>query len=247
MLHILILLFGTAVGSFLNVVILRLNSGMSFVKGGSRCFSCQKPLKWHELIPIFSFLAQKRKCRGCGSKISWQYPAIEITTGLLFLLIFLKFDSWLLAIGYWLITSLLVVIAVYDIRHFIIPNKIVWLFNLVAFLGIFYKGPSFVGSILAGVLFFAFFAILWAVSRGKWMGFGDAKLALGLGWFLGPINTISAFLFSFWLGAIWGLILMVIFRDKYSIKSKIPFAPFLILGSLLAFFLDINLLTLFQL
>src|SRR3989339_930062 len=80
--------FGAIIGSFLNVVTLRLGTGESVVSGGSKCFSCGKKLKWIELVPIFSFLIQKGRCRECKSKISLQYPAVEILTGLVFLLIF---------------------------------------------------------------------------------------------------------------------------------------------------------------
>ena len=88
MIYALIFVFGTIIGSFLNVVILRYGTGKSFAKGSSQCFSCGKKLSWYELVPILSFLFQKGKCKGCGSKISWQYPLIETITGVLFLLIF---------------------------------------------------------------------------------------------------------------------------------------------------------------
>jgi leader peptidase (prepilin peptidase)/N-methyltransferase len=136
--YILIFLFGAVIGSFLNVVILRHNSSQSILKGGSRCFLCGKKLRWHELVPILSFVIQKGKCRGCGSKNSIQYPLIEITTGLLYLLIFnfqfsifneFSMDLIFNTIYLWLLTSLLIVIAVYDLRHMIIPNKIVWFFS----------------------------------------------------------------------------------------------------------------------
>jgi leader peptidase (prepilin peptidase)/N-methyltransferase len=99
-----------------------------------------------------------------------------------------------------------------------------------------------VSSFLAGLAFFSFFGLLWLLSKGKWMGFGDAKLALGLGWLLGPVGTFSAGLISFWLGSIVGLLLLFLNKDNFSIKSKIPFAPFLIAGALIVFLFDINVL-----
>lgn len=255
MIYGLVFIIGLLIGSFLNVVILRYNSGDSLVKGGSRCFSCGKGLKWHELVPVFSFLAQKGKCRGCKAKISWQYPAIELLTAFLFLTSFqlLKFNSnsWEFGFvlpGYWLVISLLIVIAVYDLRHMIIPNGIVWSLNAIGFLSLLRFSPfGFeIPSFLSGILFFGFFALLWTVSKGKWMGFGDAKLALGLGWLLGPQATFHAFLYSFWIGAMVGIALLVLDRirkkKKYSMKSQIPFGPFLIIGALLAFLLEINVL-----
>ena len=251
---IFVFVFGVVIGSFLNVVILRYGTGQSFVKGSSRCFSCGKKLSWHELVPIFSFLIQKGRCRGCGSKISWQYPVVEFLTGALFVATFFQLstsevDSWRV-LFLWVIVSLLIIISVYDIKHFIIPNKIVWIFNGLAFAmlfcGFFYQGPSLVvlprtvlGSFLGGLAFFSFFALLWAVSRGRWMGFGDAKLALGLGWFLGPSQTFSAFLISFWLGAVVGIGLLAL--SKYSLKSQIPFGPFLVAGAVISFLFDLNI------
>ncbi len=241
----LIFIFGLMVGSFLNVVILRYNSGESFINSRSQCFSCQKELSWYELIPIFSFIFQKGKCRDCGGKISWQYPVVEIITGLLFLLIFNFQFSIFNIIFYWILASLLIVISVYDLRHLIIPNKIVWLFNILALVFLLVTSywlpvTNFLNYFFSGLLFFTFFALLWLVSNGKWMGFGDAKLALGIGWFLGPIKVFSAFLFSFWLGAIFSIFLMIFRGNKYSIKSKIPFGPFLAIGALIALFVDIN-------
>ena len=138
---VIIFIFGTIIGSFLNAVILRMNTGESIVKGRSRCFSCGKKLSWQELIPVFNFIAQRGKCRGCGSKISIQYPVVEFITGIIFLLTFLKLqntDYLILTTGYhFIIFSLLIVISVYDFRHQIIPNKLVYLFNFLAFLNLF--------------------------------------------------------------------------------------------------------------
>ncbi|MBI4692290.1 MAG: prepilin peptidase [Candidatus Terrybacteria bacterium] len=248
---IFIFIFGTIIGSFLNTVIFRYHTGESIIKTGSRCFSCGKKLKWYELIPIASFAIQRGRCRSCGSKISWQYPIVEIITGLLFLLIFnFQFsifnkitDYWLLITGYyWLIFSLLIIIAVYDFRHQIIPNKIVYLFDILVLLNLFrisdfgFRISGIGKDFLAGIIFFAFFASLWLVSRGTWMGLGDAKLALGIGWFLGFYKGILALLVSFWLGAIVGIFLLLFLRNRYTIKSRIAFGPFLILGAFVSFF-----------
>ena len=86
----MIFILGLIIGSFLNVVIMRLNTGESMIKDGSRCFSCGKNLKWYELVPVFSFIAQRGRCRECGSRISWQYPIVELITGVVFTLTALK-------------------------------------------------------------------------------------------------------------------------------------------------------------
>ncbi|MCF7835914.1 MAG: prepilin peptidase [Candidatus Marinimicrobia bacterium] len=258
MTYALIFVFGTLIGSFLNVVILRCGTGQFFTKGSSKCFSCGKKLAWHELIPVFSFFVQKGRCKGCASRISLQYPLVEFFTGFLFLLIFNKFSIHLIpnTIYLWILVSLLVVIFVYDLKHMIIPNKVVWIFNFLSFLFILFRffDLEFIWNLefwiwnfgryfLSGIAFFGVFAFLWLISKGRWMGFGDAKLALGLGWFLGPILTFSTFLISFWLGAVVGIGLLALSKAK-GLKSEIPFAPFLIISALASFLFDINILEL---
>ena len=243
---ILIFIFGAVVGSFLNVIILRLNTGQSIVSGRSKCFTCAKKLKWHELLPIASFVFLRGKCSACKAKISWQYPLVETTTGLLFLLISnLKSQISNLGIVYlWIIFSVLIIIAVYDYRHQIIPNLFVWIFNGLAFLSLFnsFRISDFGfrilnwNNLLAGFMLFVFFALLWGVSKGKWMGFGDAKLALGIGWLLGITKGIAAITLAFWIGAIAGVLLIYLNKSKYGLKSSIAFGPFMILGTAISFF-----------
>jgi len=242
--EIFVFILGTIIGSFLNVVILRYNTGESIINNRSRCFSCGKKLEWYELIPIISFLIQTGKCRKCKSKISWQYPIVELLTGFLFLAIFLK-SGYSLITGYWLLViSLLIVIAVYDLYHQIIPDSLVYIFDILTFLNLFQisrlasEQASFkfqVSSFLAGLLFFVFFGSLWLVSHGKWMGLGDAKLSLGISWLLGVFKGILALLLSFWTGALVGIFLLFFFKKEYNLKSRIPFGPFLVLGIIIAF------------
>jgi prepilin signal peptidase PulO-like enzyme (type II secretory pathway) len=243
MISFFIFILGSIIGSFLNVIILRYDTGQSVIKGRSQCLNCQKKLKWYELIPIFSFVVQKGKCRKCKSKISIQYPLVELLTGILFLLIFQITRYSLLVTGYYfIIFSLLIIIAVYDFRHQIIPDKFVYLFDILAFLNLFrnwkleIRNWDFLSGLLAGVVFFGFFGLLWLVSRGNWMGLGDAKLALGIGWLLGLFKGILALLVSFWTGALIGIFLLFFFKKEYNLKSRIPFGPFLVLGIIIAFF-----------
>ena len=136
--------------------------------------------------------------------------------------------------------SSLIIIAVYDYRHQIIPNLFVWIFNGLAFWVYFACPPTSEilnwNNLLAGFILFAFFAFLWVISRGKWMGFGDAKLALGVGWLLGVSKGIAAITLAFWLGAIVGVALLYFNKNKYGLKSSIAFGPFMILGTAISFF-----------
>ena len=255
-------IFGLIIGSFLNVVILRLNTQKSF-GGRSGCMTCRHTLSWRELIPIFSFLGLRGRCKNCKAKISWQYPIVELVTGFIFTLLFLKFSegggvasalAFIIAYTYYAaLFSLLVVIAVYDFRHKIIPDVLSLVLGILAFIGLFLFSagsslnfpvfslhiPSIL-EFLSGLIIATPFALFWLVSSGRWMGLGDAKLAIGLGWLFGLSIALSGVVLAFWLGAIVGL-LLIIFSKKYGMKSEIPFAPYLVLGTILAFLFDLRL------
>lgn len=261
--YFLVFILGAIIGSFLNVVIFRYHSGTTFL-GRSMCFSCGKTLAWRDLVPVFSFAALRGKCRFCRSKISRQYTAVEVITGTLFVLFFWKMGgaaeildslSFLYLVNVillFVLGSLLVVITGYDIKHKIIPNAFVYSFVSLSFLKFFfppYTLPSVLASwdFLAGPILAFPFAFLWYVSGGRWMGFGDAKLALGIGWFLGLRAGFVSIILAFWIGAVFGLILIALgkltqssffsafFRQRVTMKSEIPFAPFLVVGLLLTF------------
>jgi leader peptidase (prepilin peptidase)/N-methyltransferase len=208
-------------------------------------------LSWYELLPVFSFLGLRGRCRNCKTKISIQYPLVELATGLIFSLLFLKFkDIFFLSTlefsftyaYYAAMFSLLMVIAVYDLKHKIIPDTLSFVFGILAFLGLFFSFnhiPTLL-QFFSGPLIALPFALLWLVSSGKWMGLGDAKLALGIGWFLGFSLAISALCLAFWIGAVVG-IMLVVFSKKHGMKSEIPFAPYLVLGTFLAFIFSLSL------
>lgn len=239
---LIIFILGVIVGSFLNVVIFRYNTGLSFVTGRSKCFSCGKTLYWYELLPLFSYLMLGGKCLGCNSKISPQYFIVELLTGVIFSGLLLKFGLVPLLPLYLVITSLLITMSVYDLKHKIIPDGMVYSFLVLSFIVLFVTHPTneLLGfpislDILAGPILFAFFAFFWLVSDGKWMGFGDAKLAIGVGFLLGFSGGVYAIMLAFWIGAVISLIIILlqkinIFNYKLSLKSEIPFAPFIIFG-----------------
>ena len=241
-------IFGLIVGSFLNVLILRYNTGRS-LGGRSGCLSCGKKLSWYELIPVLSFFLQHGRCRGCKSKISWQYPLVEILTGVMFALTAWYF--WAtpgLMIFYWLVATVSIFIFSYDWRHQIIPDSATITLIFLAVLRVLFFGPGVVDSILTGLGFFLVFWALWYFSGGRWLGFGDAKLVFAIGLLLGFQQGIVALCLAFWLGAIVGLALIAISRGskllkagrRYTIKSEIPFAPFLLIGLWLSIILQIN-------
>ena len=253
-------IFGTLIGSFLNVVILRHNTGKN-LKGRSKCQSCGKVLKPMELVPVFSFLIQKGACSVCKSKISMQYPMVEFLTGVLFLMVFLTYTSIIEAIFSLIVISLLIIVAVYDFRHGIIPNTFVYWFVSLSVLALFFDLNTFsfvnpdMWSLLAGPILALPVWLLWQFSGGRWIGLGDAKLFLGVGWFLGLSKGITAFMLSFWIGAAVSLLLIFIVRlmrikklnlglKDLTIKTEIPFAPFIILSFLIVYLFEFNLITL---
>lgn len=252
---IIFFIFGLIIGSFLNVVILRYGTQRSF-GGRSGCMTCQNKLCWYELIPLVSFFALRGRCLNCKAKISFQYPIVELLTGLIFAGLFLKFqdvfymNTFIFAgtmAFYATMFSLLLVIAVYDLKHKIIPDTLVWVFSALAFVGMFlFSGFGFnphipsVWEFLSGIFIALPFALIWLLSKGAWMGLGDAKLALGLGWLLGLSRVLSGAVVAFWSGALIGLIL-IIFSKKHGMKSEIPFAPFLVFGALVAFLFELHL------
>lgn len=256
-------ILGLIIGSFLNVVIYRYNTGKS-ISGRSGCMSCRKKLKAYELVPVFSYLFLRGKCSGCGTRISIQYPLVELATGLLFWILATHiFDSdttnyYLLTTNYLLLAtifSILIVICVYDIKHKIIPDGLVFAFAILAFvyqlLNLDYSNTdlSFWLNIFSGIIFFIPFFLLWLFSEGKLIGLGDGKLVLGIGWMLGFVYGLSAIVLAFWIGALFSISLMLIIRLKgngshITMKTEIPFAPFLIIGFLIVFFYPIDIFNL---
>lgn len=262
---ILIFFFGTIIGSFLNVVILRYRSGRG-LGGRSACFTCDKKLGAAELVPIGSYLTQGGKCTGCGSKISLQYPVVEALTGFVFVALFFRFGYLLMPspilfavlFAYFaFMLCLLIVMSVYDVRHKILPDRLTVLFASVAFIGMFFiQGDAIVlhipklSQFLAGILLPAPFTALWYVSKGKWMGLGDPKLMIGIGFLLGISSGIMAILLSFWIGALFGVALLILAplfaKGKISLKTAVPFGPFLALGTAVVVIFQLDLVSLFR-
>lgn len=270
----LVFIFGTIIGSFLNVLICRMGSGAGYW-GRSRCLACGKPLAARMLIPILSFFIQRGRCVHCGARISWQYPLVELSSAFLFLVVWLvhRFDPlvvslsnpltgsltetvfFLLDLAIW---STLLLITAYDLKHKIIPDRLVLLLALLSGTALFLKWrwgllmPVFLPlsgvyipvwvEAFAGVFLALPFALLWFFSGGRAMGLGDAKLAWGLGWFLGFTGGISAVIFAFWSAFFPSLFLLFLRRKRFTMKSEVPFAPFLVLGTLIVYTWGVDIL-----
>lgn len=255
--------FGLIIGSFLNVFIYRFRTGKS-LSGNSHCLSCATPLKWFELFPVVSYLGLRGRCRTCGCKIPSRYALVESFTAVLFVFSAFQATSLIELLFLWVVMSVLVVVFVYDLNHYIIPDSTVVTLLLLTggWLGYsYYLGmplQSVLFDVLAAALGASFFLALWLISRGQWLGFGDVKLALPLGLLVGSAKVFSMIVFSFWIGAAISLTLvgfaklqrgklgLLFGTPRLTIKSVVPFAPFLIAGCLLVFFTQLNVINLFS-
>ena len=270
LLSIIIFLTGLTIGSFLNCVIYRMEmrdkrgitslsqgrpqrKAFGFLRGKSFCPYCKHTLFWQDLIPVFSFLILRGKCRYCGKKISLQYPLVELATGILFVLLLnyelgiMNYEIFSLEfIAYFLFlilnSSFLILIFVYDLKHFIIPDKIIYpaiaialIYNFYQLLTTHYLLPTVLNNLYAALGAAGFFLFIVLVSRGKWMGIGDIKLAFLMGLLLGFPYILVALFFSFLIGAIIGIGLIL--AKRKTMKSEVPFGPFLVTGTFTALFL----------
>ncbi len=230
----------------MNSVIFRLQPDESFSAPRSFCPHCRHQLSWKDLIPLISFLLLGGKCRYCQKPISIQYPLVELATGIVFLLIFwhlnfgldLAFDIWILTLFHFLISCFLIIIFVYDLKHFIIPDRVIYpaIVTAIVFpaIGLFASGGNFYNSILSALGAAGFFLSIVLITRGRGMGIGDIKLAFLMGIFLGWPNILTALFIAFLSGAIIGTGL--IFLKKKNLKSEVPFGPFLVAGTFISLF-----------
>jgi leader peptidase (prepilin peptidase)/N-methyltransferase len=242
-------IFGACIGSFLNVVILRLPRGQKLT-GRSHCNSCGRILRAGELVPVFSYLVLRGRCRGCGVKISPRYLIIEIISGLLF-----AWAAWFFYPGSFYqaavlakilaVISVLTAVFVIDLEHYLILDSVLavgagamLLCNFVIDAASRMPVWSWHGNFVLGILSALFcplpFFLLWYFSGGKWMGFGDVKLAIFLGlalpWPLWPV----ALMLSVFLGGGVGLVLLA--SGTKGLKSRLPFGTFLSVGAVLSIF-----------
>lgn len=260
--YLIIFVFGLVVGSFLNCVIYRLESLSGrprrsslwrALRGKSFCPHCKHTLSWQDLVPLLSFFILRGRCRYCDKKISWQYPLVEIATALLFLLVFnfqfsifnefsiFNFQTLFNLCFLFLVSCFLIVIFVYDLKHFIIPDKVIFpaigialIYNFYQLLTTHYPLSTVLNNLYAAFGATIFFLMIVLISRGKWMGLGDVKLAFLIGLFLGFSNILIALFFAFLIGAIIGVGLIL--AKRKTLKSEVPFGPFLVTGTFIALF-----------
>ncbi|MBU1626161.1 prepilin peptidase [bacterium] len=249
---IFIFIIGLCIGSFLNVCIYRIPERKSIIKPGSHCFRCHSPIKPYDNIPILSYIFLGGKCRMCGALISFQYPAVEFATALLFVFFFLRSgldlrqlanfpSSGVVILFIYAYLAAMIVITMIDYTHQIIPDRISIPGIACGYLLTLYRSTisnkthfilarDITDSVLGSILGAALFYIIIVVSRGG-MGYGDVKLAAMIGSFMGWKMLLVVVLLAVISGAIIGIILLLTGIKKR--KEPIPFGPFLAIMSLL--------------
>ncbi|MRG87495.1 prepilin peptidase [Salinibacillus xinjiangensis] len=229
-----IFILGLTLGSFYNVVGLRVPEGQSIVSPRSSCPNCQRELTWRELIPVFSYVFQKGKCSNCKATISPKYPIFELITGLLFVLSFYLIGFDLELIAALSLVSLLVIITVSDLAYMIIPNKVLAFFIVLFILErIFVPLDPWYDPALAFIVALVLLLLVGIVSKGG-MGGGDIKLFAVLGVVLGLEKILLTFFLSALIGAVFGGIGLIIGKSKRG--NPIPFGPYIAVGALLSYF-----------
>ncbi|MEK7076072.1 MAG: prepilin peptidase [Patescibacteria group bacterium] len=223
-----IFLIGLSIGSFLSVAIFRLDKKAGLLTGRSECPKCLEQLKWYDLFPVLSYIFLRGKCRNCKSKISPAYPLIELATAFCLSLFYVVHkpvfgivDSY-----YLLIIISFVALIFFDYLFFLIPEKIILPLTIIAVLfNYFFRRSEFITLLLSALIMGGIFAIIYIVSNGKWVGFGDAKLLFLIGLVLGyPLGFLSMII-SVWIAALVGIVLML--SGKANRKTALPFGSFL--------------------
>ncbi len=237
---------GAIIASFIGVVAGRLYTGEGFLTGRSRCDACDKPLSPLALIPILSYFSSVGRARCCGARLSVLAPVSEALLGALFVESYL-FLGLVPALPLLLIAlSILLALTLYDLAHQILPQSLLVIFVLVSGVTGFLLASSlsdFLDCVLVAFLIGGSLALIHFVSRGRAMGLADAPLAFGLALLTGPA-AFSGFVFSFWIGALIGIALLLGRPLGSRMGVEVPFAPFLAAGFLLAYFTQWNLFVL---
>jgi len=233
MIIVFVLIFGLIVGSFLNCLVYRLYHDVSLL-GRSFCPHCLKKIAWYDNIPVFSYILLLGRCRHCRRTISWQYPAVELFTALLFLLTWpgdmgLTNFFWLLLYN-WLLVSVLIIISIYDSRWQLIPVSVITVTGLILLIVNIILGEPviFIGAL--ALLGATFFGIQYLLTKGRGIGEGDIWLGAFLGLAFPHLGQFFLIIFiTYLLGAAVGIYLMI--SEHRQARSAIALGPFLALAA----------------
>lgn len=234
----------------MNVIATRLYVA-PILTGRSKCLSCSKILAWFDLIPIFSFLHHGGKCRNCKTRLGYEHLVVEAFYGILFVLFYFIFivprGLTLASLGWFAFYTVffvtLGVVTLYDIKHKVIPALFLGMFlvQCLMMLIIRYFDEGSLLILLDPLVVALPFLVLFLISRGRWLGFGDVLMYMGVGAFFGVSQGITVLLISLWSGALVSLYILISQKLKFGSKKELPFVPFIVFAIILVLFTDINL------
>ena len=227
---VFIFIYGIVIGSFLNVCIYRIPQKEDIVRESSHCMSCGHRLKWYDLVPLFSYLFLKGKCRYCGSKLSKQYPIVEALNGILYVVVFYATDFSWDSILYCLMTSALIVLSVIDYRTYEIPFGINVFIFILACIHMLLDLARWKDYVIGFFAVSAFLYLLYLLSKGRAIGGGDIKLMAAAGMMLGWKAIIIAFVMGCILGSVIHSLRMKLTNEDHVLAM----GPYLAAGILLA-------------
>ena len=226
--ELILILFGLIVGSFVNALIYRVPRSLG-MNGRSMCPSCKTTVAWYDLVPLFSFLFLRGRCRKCRQTISLTYPLVELLTAFSFWQIGrsfnLTFNNTIFLIYSLFLVSIFIALLFIDLKHYILPDEFIFSGFLVS-IGFLIAFPQDIKEKIAGVILWGgMFFIIHLISKGKWMGFGDVKLAVLIGLVFGLLEGLFVVYLAIFAGFIVSIALML--TSRASLKTKIPFGSFL--------------------
>lgn len=239
--NLIIFLLGLLMGSFFNVCIYRIPKGQSIAYPPSHCFNCNKNIKWYDLVPVFSYLFLKGKCRYCKEKVSIQYPIIELFTGLIYLMIYIKYGITLNALKYIILSSFFIIIGVIDFNTTDIYDITILIPGVIGIMFLAYEyhlGFSIKGHILGVITVLIFIGILVFILKG--MASGDLEMYLIVAIYMGFSKTILVLFLSIIIGAIIGIILILCKVKKR--KDYIPFGPYITIATIITILYGHNII-----
>ncbi|MBL6988922.1 MAG: prepilin peptidase [Bacteriovoracaceae bacterium] len=225
-------MIGINIGSFINVLIIRIPKKMDVIYARSACPYCNHQICWYENIPLLSFIFLKGACSNCKSKISWQYPFVELITGIISILLLPRVFTLISIVDYFFLFTTACVFIIHffiDIKHKILPNSLnLYLLAIFLFRSIYFYPISYwLTGALVGALFpFIVTSAYYYIKKQEGMGMGDIKLFGILGIHLGPFGIIHNIFLSCFLGSIIGLSLIA--RKKMNLNNHLAFGPYIL-------------------
>jgi prepilin signal peptidase PulO-like enzyme (type II secretory pathway) len=257
--YFFIFIFGLIIGSFLNCLVWRLHEGEG-MWNRSYCPKCRDQIAWYDNIPVFSFIFLGGRCRHCSKPISWQYPIVELVTGILFVLAFLNNESRIMSYGAsffsemdnlsavilnskflilnlrdWFVIAVMIVIFIYDFRWYLILDEVSLPACSAVLIFNLFLGINWLTLLISALVGGGFFLLQFVVSRGKWIGGGDIRLGLLMGLSLGRLDyLLLAILLAYFIGSFVGLGLIIFGRKKWD--SQIPLGVFLSISTIFVIF-----------